>query len=485
MNATAPFNQMLLAFWRLRDRESPWGRRGLLALLLLGLAVSLYLAPGLWATLLATSVVLCLGALWMAIFASLLVQNHPHAARFVPGHLHRLRAAALGAWALLSLACTVLISSVLPQLPSAAALLLVTAAALAFAAWAIRHWLMWFAMSFGPMLFFGAGLDRRLAPLAKALQALWLAQPLPVLALSLTMLGWSIARLFGNGDQAHRQSYARRDRMARAAREGGVGVKGMDAAVLGPRAEWLARPFERIYAAWLRHVVVTARPSEASAMQRAEIVLHGRQHWLGQALGTLIGLAIAALSVSIAFALVGTDLHENWKRGAYGMAIGLASMGLNPCFVLRNALWHSRHEQALLRLLPAMPQGRALNRAVARMQLRQSLVAWALTAVGLGLLAGAAGEPALVCLALGALPLSTLWLLRPPARMKAPTAATVTVPILIFMAAAWGMYALHLQLGVPLWAPGGASFGLSLALGLRGWRVVCGAPPALPAGRLG
>ncbi|TXI18349.1 MAG: flavin reductase, partial [Roseateles sp.] len=74
------------------------------------------------------------------------------------------------------------------------------------------------------------------------------------------------------------------------------------------------------------------------------------------------------------------------------MAIGLMSMGINPAFMLPAMLWHSRREQALLRLLPGMPQGQALNRAVARLQLRHTLTAWLLCSTGLVALALAADQ---------------------------------------------------------------------------------------------
>lgn len=468
MNA-ATSGQMLLAFWRQRDRESPWGRRLLIALTLLGLGASLYAAPGLWAAVLAGSATLALGGLWTAVAGSLLTQNHPHAARFVPGHLRQLRQAALSAWAVLSLACALLVWAAFERLPSFPALLLIVAATLAFAAWALRAWALWFVLSFGPALFFAFGLDRRLAPLWAALRELWAAQTGPVLALCLLGLAWSITRLFGNGDAAHGAGYAARARMRRAAREGATGHRG-GLATFGRPGEWLGRPFERAASAWLRHVLARARPTPASVMQRAEIVLHGQQHWLRQALAVLLALAIAALSLGTVAALGG--LGKAWTHGAFGMAIGLASMGINPSFALPGMLWHGRREQALLQLLPGMPQGAAQNRAVAWLQLRHALLAWTLTTLALAPLAWAADDPALLCLAFGALPLSAAWLLRAPAAMRAPSSWTAVLPVLAFLLLAWGLYAAKRQLGLPLAALAGLSVGASLALGAWRWRRV-------------
>lgn len=480
MNA-ASSSQMLLAFWRQRDRESPWGRGLLIALTLLGVGACLYAAPGLWAAVLAGSATLALGGLWTVIAGSLLTQNHPHAARLVPGHPRQLRQAALTAWAALSLACALLLWAAFSRLPSFAALLLIAAATLAFTAWAMRAWTLWFVLSFGPALFFAFGLDRRLAPLWGALRELWAAQTVPVLTLCLLGLAWSITRLFGDGDAAHSAGYAARARMRRAAREGATGNRG-GLAAFGRQGEWLGRPFERAASAWLRHVLARARPTPASVMQRAEIVLHGQQHWLRQALGMLVVLVIVALSLGIPFALSGLD--KAWTHGAFGMAIGLVSAGVNPSFALPNMLWHSRREQALLQLLPGMPQGAAQNRAVAWLQLRHALLAWALTTLALAPLAWAAGDPALLCLAFGALPLSAASLLRTPATMRAPSSWTAVLPVFAFLLLAWGLYAAHQQLGLPMAVLAGISLAASLALGAWRWRAVCRAPRPLPAGRL-
>src|ERR1043165_2003183 len=99
MKAAHPYSQLLLAFWRQRDREAPWGRRALFALALLGLALGVYLVPQLAVPLLALSAVLVLMSLWMAIISSLMQQNHPHAARCVPGHLRQTLESALATWA--------------------------------------------------------------------------------------------------------------------------------------------------------------------------------------------------------------------------------------------------------------------------------------------------------------------------------------------------------------------------------------------------
>lgn len=480
MNA-ATSSQMLLAFWRQRDREAPWARRLLSILVLLSVGAIVCFAADMRPMLLASCTVLAMTVLWTVIAGDLLQQNHPHAARFVPGHVRRLREVALAVWALTSLACATALWLFVPRTPSFVALLLFSAASLAFMAWAARTWTLWLVASFGPPLFFGAGLDRRLAPLWHALYELWAGQPLSILALCLLALGWAITRLFGNGDAAHRESYACQDRVRRAAKEGpGIGHAGPSA--FGKPGEWVGQPFQRAASAWLRHVVTQAQPTRRSVMSRAEVVLHGQQHWLRQVMGILVGLCIAVLSCTVAFSLAGGSMG-NWSKGAYGMAIGLASMGFNPGFALPPMLWRTRREQALLRLLPGMPQGQDLNRAVAVMAMRHTFIAWTATSAGLAVLAWAAGDLALLCLAFGALPLSVGWLLHRPALMRPPTAWTAVAPVFAFLLTAWGMYALHQKLDIPLLALAGASLTAAVLLGLWRWHAVMAAPTALPAGR--
>jgi len=484
MNAANPYNQMLLAFWRQRDREAPWGRRLLLVLMLLSVGASVYFSSQLWPAVLAGSAALALASTWMSIVGSLLMQNHPHVARFVPGHLRQLREAAIAAWLLLSLGCAMLLWAFMPSMPSLAVLMLIAAATLLFAAWAIRNWQLWLVVSFGPALFFASGLERRLSSLWQALGDAWVAQPLSALALCLMVLGWGLLRLFGRGDEAHRESYACRGRMQRAARDG-MGGRRDGSEAFGRLGEWVAYPFRNARAAWLRHVLATARPTERSVLRRAEIVLNGPQHWLHQLLAALIGAVVATLCFTTAFAVFGQGLQDNWKHGAYGMAIGLSSMGFNPAFALPNMLWHSRHEQALLHLLPGMPQGSAQNRAVAWMQLRQTLIAWVVTALLLALFAWAAGDFGLLCLAFGAMPLCVACVLRVPSRMTAPAAPSTVVPVFAFILLGWGMYFLHQRLQLQLAALGAASLAVTVMLGLWRWRAVTRAPRALPAGRLG
>jgi len=199
-------------------------------------------------------------------------------------------------------------------------------------------------------------------------------------------------------------------------------------------------------------------------------------------------MALTMLSVGlgagVVFGLLGVPPDTVFKSAAPGMALGLAVAGFNPGFGLRNMLWHTRREQALLVLLPGMPRGAPLNRAVAFVQLRHFLLAWLATTLLLVGLLTLAGMPSLLSLSIAALPLGILNLTHAPAAMRAPTPWTTSRPMLGFLLAyslLWALCAFVNSLAWPLMA---ASLVLSAALLARRWRTLSQAPSALPAGRL-
>jgi len=481
---SASLNQMLLAVWRQRDRESPWGRRLLALLCVAGVGLGLWLLPHAQARLLLLATVAAGGLMtaWLSIIGSLLEQNHPHAARFVPGHLQGLRRAALLSWALLMPPAALLQWAALQQFLSLPAVLLGGAALLVYMAWALRWWPLWLLPVLGPSAFGVFELRRRLAPLWAWAFDIWQAQAWPLAALGLLALGWALTRLFSNGDAAHRAAYASSSRLRQASRDALLGKTSAHA--FGRPGELLAAPLRRATSAWLAFALRRARPSEASVMSRAEIVLHGNQHWLQQLLGMAIVALMVVLFFAIGFAMAGPSIAKAWQHGSFGMAIGLGSAAISPCFSLPGMLWHSRREQALLALLPGMPRGRRLNRAVAWRQLRHALVACLLAVILLAWLAQAADEPALLCFAFTPLPLVLLWVLRPAARMRPPASWSAVLPSILYPAASILAYLLNDRLGVSLWWIAGTCAALSLGIGAWRWRQIAAAPVALPAGRL-
>lgn len=180
MNA-AQLSQIMGAPWRQGQFFSAWGRW-----LIGGLLVILH-------------------GCWMALAASLQEQNHPHAARCVPGHLRALRQAAVLGWAACSVLTTLLSVAILPAALSWQVQLLVNSLLAVFLLWTLRRWWLWLLMAFhSPLLgFFGI----KLAPLWQALTSLWAGNTDGVLLLALLAQTGLVTRVFGNGNAGHRARY--------------------------------------------------------------------------------------------------------------------------------------------------------------------------------------------------------------------------------------------------------------------------------------
>lgn len=483
---TASFNQILLAAWRQSNTDSSrWFRTVFYSVLAVGLAVVLWFIPvmQLRIALVCAVLVFALFGLWVMLLANLLEQNHPVNARLVPGHLRRLRQAALVGWLLISGTQGTLVWLALAGKVPLAPLLLAAAAAGAGVGWSQRHWLWAIVLYMGPSLIVPLHLHERLAPLWHALVELWQLQPWAWLALSLTMLGVLLMRVFGSGDDTHRAQHQARERLLKAARDSAVGNRA-GIASLGGAGEWFAWPVEALAARWLFRLLARAQPTPASVMARAELALHGLQHWLRHALTLGLMLLGVGLGGALAIGLLSDHANQALVAATPGFAFTFALIGCMPAFALRNMLWHTRREQALLVLLPGMPQGAALNRAVAFVQLRHFLLAWGVTTLLLGGLVALTDMPSLLSLSIAALPLGVLNLTQSPATMRAPTQWTASRPVLAFLLACavlWGLCAFMNALIWPLMA---ASVLLSAALLASRWPRLSLAPSALPAGRL-
>ncbi|KQY85352.1 hypothetical protein [Pelomonas sp. Root1444] len=482
MNA-AQFSQIMLAPWRQRDRSAPWGRRLIAALAVIAMVASLIWLPpaAAWRVPVGIVIVVVHG-LWIAVGASLLEQNHPHAAHGVPGHLRALRRAALLGWALCSGLTTLLAWLIVPDTVHWGVLLLGNSLVVTFLLWTARLWWLWLLLAFqSPLAGVFAG---KLTPLWNALAALWQANPHGMLLLALLVQAWLVTTALGDGGTKHQALYARQAQRRNVMRMMSEGRQ-PTAASWGRPIEWLFSPLMHLFSAWQRRLLARAdNTRQRSVMARAEIVLHGQQHWLKQlmALGTIATLTL--LSFSAVCFIYDISLATIFQHGAIGMSIGLASAGLSPGFALPASLWQSRREQALLRLLPGMPQGTTLNRAVAARQLRDFGFSWAFTSLALLALAKGTDNSLPLYLPLAALPVAALALTRRPATLRAPTALAGVLPSLALLALAGLLYLLH-QLGTPPWAVATPVCAVAVALLAWRWRRLVAAPTALPAGRLG
>jgi len=473
---------VLLAAWRQGERSARWGRLGFYGFCVAPPAVVVWLAPERGKLILA-AIFLCMLVLgvWGAAITSLLEQNHPTLAKVVPGHVESLRRNALAAWLLAVLLSAGALRLGFPMLPPAVDVLPAALVA-AYIAWALRNWVLWFVVWLGPTFLALTGLGRQLQPLWRAANERFADQPWLYTGLGLLAMGWGITQLFGEGGAAHVAAYARQSRMRVITRLGMSGAK-PTLAMYGRWGERVSAPLERAASAWLAHLIEDASPTQKSVMARAEVVLHGSQHWLRQALNMLMVFAWVAFFFTIAIQTTPMNLDRAWTGGALGIAVGLATMGFSPATALPSALWASRREQALLLLLPGMPQGQALNRAVAWRQTRQLLAAWALTAALMFTLSWLSGDWWLACLCIVGLPMGLGWLLRAPAALRAPTSWTAILPLLLYMGASLSLYHLVKTFDLPI-APVGALGALAaLAVSWWRWHTLMAAPTALPAGR--
>ena len=438
-----------------------------------------------------------LSAVWGVQFSALLRLDHPHAARFVVGHGRALRAAAVGVW-LLMVTFVVVIAAVALALDwpgGGPARLLVAAliagAALLYVAMALRWWTLWWVVWLPFPFIDQPAVLAALKPAASVALGLWHAQPLLWTLLALLALASVLVNLFAKADpahaqahaQAHARAYARRERFRALAMASAAGQKPALAAY-GRWGETLSAPFQRMADAWLAHVVRRASPQRRSVMARADVVLLGSQHWVGQLAGLVLVLLVLLLGlVWLDHAFPGS-LAQMLERGHAGLSIGLSTMATATLVSLRgSALWGSRREQALLMLLPGMPQGPALNQALARQQIKHYLlICAAALPVFLALAHGAHARP-VWGVASSLLPLAVmLW--TDVSRLRAPSPGT----------ALW-LYTLGLSVGVLLplllnWQPGlllpwvAGMVALAAGLLIWRWRRVSQWPQALPAGRL-
>ena len=475
-------SQTLLAFWRQRDRSTPWGRWLIGALVTLPTLAGVFWLEGPARRILpAVILVLALQIAWMVVSANLLVQNDPAAARFVPGHVRALQGAALVGWAACTAVTTVLLWWALPPIVSWQSLLLGSAAAATFSLWSSRAWWLWLALClYAPL---GGVFWKMLRAPVLAAQDLWVANTPQLLVAGLLGLAALAPLVFGHGDARHRRTYERVRRWQTVQRMFQEGRQVTPVQTF-TSLERVARPFNAVIESWRRHVVACADNQRmGSVLARAEVVLNANQHWTYQLVTAVSILAAVVLSLGLVMAWTGVSASDLLTHGAFGISIGLASMAVNPTQP-RPMLWQTRREQALLRLLPGMPQGPALNRAVAWIGLRHALGAALVVTLLLLPLAWATSRPALLWLPVAAVPWSVWTTTRAPARMRPPTGLTMVLPVFAFYLSAGLGYLASDRWGLPMAPLVAAVLAVSAAAGVWRWRRLDSQPTALPAGRL-
>jgi hypothetical protein len=427
-------------------------------------------------------------AVWGVQFSALLRLDHPHAARFVVGHGRALRAAAVAVW-LVMVTFVVLVVALALALnwPGGAptrwlVAAMIAGATLLYVAMALRWWVLWVVAWLPFPVIDQPAVLAALRPAASVAQGLWQDQPLLWTGLVLLALATVLANLFGRADPAHARAYARRERFRAIAAAGAAGQKPALAAY-GRWGEALGAPFQRLADAWLAHVIRRASPQRGSVMARADVVLLGSQHGVRQLAGLVLVQGVVLLGLVWFDEVMAGSLALALERGHVGMAIGLSSAVAATLISLRGALWGSRREQALLMLLPGVPQGAALNQALARQQIKHYLLIWTAALPAFAALAHGAQAPQVWGMAGVSLPLAAL-LWGDVSRLRGPLpGAGFWLYLLGVSAGVLSLLALRWQPGLLLpWAVGV----VALTAGLLAWRWRCVSqwPQALPAGRL-
>jgi hypothetical protein len=418
-----------------------------------------------------------LAAAWAMLVFNVLRQNHPHTARLLPAQLPALRNTLLGTAALLC-AVSTLLSWLAggPVLATAAGMAL----GLASVALSLRWPWVWLVVatlgSSLPLLSVGGHLE--------PVTSLWRAAPEVLTVLALVLAALALRAVVMTGDARHERAHTRL-RMMNAAAWGQLW--GTSSQSLGGLAGWAMKRGNSAYAAWLGRLLAQARPNVRA---RLAMGLGPQTHWTGVLAGQAMGVTLVVLM------LLAVQLFPHWEVGqamAGGLMLGTAFGGLAVSLVqLPAALWASRREQSLLRLLPGVPQGAQLNRWLAArlagvhltVLVMQGLLVLVMSGfVDSNIFGGQAGALALSALLLSVLLVFTLW--RNWARAKAPAGGAQVLMMLAAsaiygLAAAW-VYWLHR----PWFELAALTLLLMLPLGWWRWRLISRAPTAWPMGRLG
>lgn len=470
------------AAWSQPLRAALWPMQRDLARARLGwaLALLLLLAAGLltggaqrvmsWAAL----VLVWLGA---SLLQDLRRQNQPQAARLVPGQLRALRLATVGVVLGVAMAAGVVMGLARGQ-PVAWAL---TAALvlLVFGA-GLRWWGHWVLLGLVGATAFWWSDTAAWGAASAALRAWHAEQPLSLALWGLLAVAGLASRLPARAGLPLRQA------------PGGL-ADALGVAVMHPqgapvpgalgRLGWaLGAAFSFGLPLWRAWLLRRARPTAGSVLARVELALYGPAH-VSALLST--GLVVATLLAGLFSALLAlTPLSWELLRreGAMGLSIGIAALCFNPLLSLPQTLQQTRREQAVLALLPGLPRGAALNRALARRQMQQMALSATVALLLPWALLGRPGLEAAALLVAALLPLSvSLW--RDNARLAAPGPAHLMRLVVAGLVWLLLLAALREPMGGSPWALLALGIGLWVVLMVWRWRALQGWPAMLPVAR--
>ena len=372
-------SQLLLAPWRQRHTEKAYGGIYVMAALLLVLGALIGFLKGgdkvamasAYALMGATSVLV----LWLLQIMSFLQLNSPAHARTVPRQLRTLRETVVAFWILSALVCGSIMGIAFGNTGSwilASAMMLIFM--VASIVWPAR-WLLTCALLCIPLLqnIVGDAWTKHFFPA-------WISWPVPaamvILSLGARVLTHSLVR---DGDAKHATAYSKARNLRLAMMPDANGRQAslhqwgdLGTAVLGA----VQYPWRRYMEAVLRKPEKTSK----NAMARVEIAIGSEVHWILQLSVALVGLVLAAVACLLAAWFWGDPWVVKLSPFASPITILILPVVLMPAVGWHSSMLRSQSEQKLLMLLPGVPRGGELNRALARSMLVPSTVGWFLAA---------------------------------------------------------------------------------------------------------
>ena len=431
------------------------------------------------ATLAASTGVLLVCA-WAMLASGLLRQNHPHAARLVPGHVRRLRTLFLLSWLAVVPSVGLLLGSAFGHTGvwtlGVAALTLFIAWSTAWPQYAWLAWVAWFVvLPLTPL--------RYVMPTVAALRAL----PSSALALVLLLMlaaAWLSARcLLLQGGRWHARRHVAVERTRQAQR---LTLTGEAVVPLSPLWAWVDRALNWAYYGWLSRS--SSRPASAGA--RLALVFGPRLHWSSTLSNTLL-FGTAGLLALLFVGPVPSEADAVSTEALQGVGFGLLMACAGQLAGLRVTLHASRREQALLMLAPGLPRAVALNRWLL-LRLLAHYLAFCTLIVAFALLAmaclfGANAPPELLvvvaCQAALGVPAGLPLLVRDWSRMGPPSPWSTALVMVAAALLGLAVVLLVRLLQVPPAAIVASGSALLVVVAPWCWRRVHALPPMLPVAR--
>lgn len=409
---------------------------------------------------------------WWLLVQGLLTQNRVIPALTVPGHVRVLREVAAVGWVVaLGMVWLATLGVGLHPVRSVLNTAVLLAAVAVTIRWPWSWLLLWAVPTYGlPQVDRLAAAIGSLEPAGRSLALLGVLACGPL---------W-LVRLFGQGSESHRRWFVRLESTRRALAGDAMAWSGLAGggrvwAMLGRAMAWpYGWALDRAVAPGARSSVMTR------LMLAAGPTVHGGVHlWWAAVLGGVTGLGLLGL------VLWGP---QDWTMAAahvWGPAIGAMSLALNPALAWLSAWRRTRREQALLVLLPGVPHGAALNRAIARRMVGHFALGWVGGAAVFALLAAKVPDTAapLAVVAVSLWPLAAFLCVdlsrlpdQPQPRLLPLILLGVGVPVSALVLLYWA--------AVPATGLVLAMAVASLAGGAWRYRALNAAPRALPACRV-